>query len=118
MSKNVNQGDAYHGVVQTDHAGVRLLVSADAIDHGNMRAGQLAALLRLISGEGHDVFMRQDRATQDGVLWLASSLANEVLGMLPLMESEARSSAVATSDKQTVDDATGAKKNMPDEVRP
>jgi hypothetical protein len=118
MRKNVNRSDAYHGVVQTDHAGVRLLVSADAIDHTNMRAGQLAALLRLISGEGHGVFMRQDRATQDGVLWLASSLANEVLEMLPLMESEARNSAAAHSDRPTEVDATGAKKNMLDEVRP
>ena len=83
------QDNAPFGVIETDHAGISLTVHANAIDHCNMRAAQLAALLRLISANGVDTFLREDRATKDGLLWLASSLADEVQRMLPLVEVEA-----------------------------
>jgi hypothetical protein len=76
------------GYVETDHAGIRLAVQASAEDHCNMRVTQLASLLRLISADGLDTFLAQDRATKDGVLWLATSLADEVQRMLPLMSLE------------------------------
>ncbi|MFC0169667.1 hypothetical protein ACFFKC_16400 [Pseudoduganella danionis] len=76
------------GCIETDHAGVRLIVHASAEDHCNMRASQLASLLRLISADGLDAFLGQDRATKDGVLWLASSLADEVERMLPVVSLE------------------------------
>ena len=72
--------------LDTDHAGVKLVVHADAFDHASMRALQLAALLRLISGPGADTFLGAGRATQDGVLWLASSLADDVERVLPLVD--------------------------------
>jgi len=83
------QGNDPLGVIETDHAGISLTVHASAIDHCNMRAAQLAALLHLISANGVDTFLREDRATKDGLLWLASSLADEVQRMLPLVEVEA-----------------------------
>lgn len=92
------------GLVETEHAGVKLLVHASAVDHCNMRAKQLAALLRIMSGTGVENFAGAGQETQDGVLWLASSLADEVLRMLPLVEIEA-----ARRPGQAVDaDAKGA----------
>lgn len=82
------QGNAPLGLIETDHAGINLVVHASAMDHCSMRTTQLAALLRLISATGVDTFLGTDRATKDGVLWLASSLADEVQRMLPLVELE------------------------------
>lgn len=84
-----NEYQAAIGLVETEHTGVNLLVHASAVDHCNMRAKQLAALLRLMSGTGLENFAGAGQETQDGVLWLASSLADEVVRMLPLVEIEA-----------------------------
>lgn len=89
--------------LDTDHAGIKLVIHADAFDHANMRALQLAALLRVISGPGADTFLAAGRATQDGVLWLASSLADDVERVLPLIDA---ANACQERDAKTLHEVT------------
>ncbi|WP_233869221.1 hypothetical protein [Paraburkholderia adhaesiva] len=51
-------------------------------DYVSMRATQLTALLDLVHDQGLEVFVQCDDDTQRGVLWLASTLANEVSDLI------------------------------------
>lgn len=86
---NAHHLDTLLGALETDHTGISLTVHQNAEDHCTMRAMQLAALLRLVSGVGFDSFLSATTPTKDGVLWLASSLADEVQRLLPLVSAEA-----------------------------
>lgn len=65
--------------------GTLLIAKGGAVDHLNMRVDQLAAFLRLISGQGQQDFADLDNNDQNSLLWLAASMAQECRDLLPLM---------------------------------
>lgn len=77
------------GTFTTCQSGVKMVIEAGAMDYCEMRTAQLAALLHVISGEGHSSFDRYSDEVQDNVKWLARTLADEVVGMLPIVAIEA-----------------------------
>jgi hypothetical protein len=61
-----------------------------AQDYAHMRAKQLSALLHMTYGGGEEAFQTLSSELQNNYLWLASSIADELGNLLPLVAKEAR----------------------------
>jgi hypothetical protein len=75
--------------------GVFLVETGAARDHADMRASQLSSLLMLMRMDDARGFGMLGEAVQANVMWLASQLADELKGMLPIVAEEARQEARA-----------------------
>lgn len=84
------------GVLQTFQQGVQIVITDNALNYCEIRASQLSALLLVICGDGHSNFVTQDDLTQDTIKWLASSLADEIKDLLPIVIKEAELRVKAT----------------------
>jgi hypothetical protein len=62
----------------------------DARSYAEMRAAQLSALLHMTYGGGQEAFQTLNETLQDNLLWLASTLADELGHLIPLVADEAR----------------------------
>lgn len=59
-----------------------------AVDYASMRAAQLNALLHLTYGAGGDEFRKWSNEIQDNVMWLASTLADEIEHLIPIIRED------------------------------
>jgi hypothetical protein len=75
--------------------GTFLVEAGCARDHADMRAGQLSSLLMLMRVDDARGFRMLGDGVQANVMWLASQLADELKGMLPIVAEEARQEARA-----------------------
>ncbi|GGC98730.1 hypothetical protein [Undibacterium terreum] len=82
------------GTVTTSYSGVELVIQDNAYDHACMRAAQLAALLSVVADVKSD-FNNSSKTIQSDVLWLASTLADEVQQLLPIVLKETGRDAAA-----------------------
>lgn len=64
-------------------------------DYTDMRAAQLSALLKLTVGEVGNEFRESSCEVQDNVMWLASTLADEMVDLLDLIDADARTGGAA-----------------------
>jgi hypothetical protein len=72
----MNMAQSINAIRDADPGSVRSEV--DPHDQLSMRAAQLSALLHTLLGEGHEHFQGLNKELQNNVLWLASSLADEI----------------------------------------
>jgi hypothetical protein len=75
--------------------GTFLVGDGSAVDHADMRAGQLSSLLLLMRLDEARNFRNISEDRQLSLMWLASQLADELKAMLPIVAEEVSKEAQA-----------------------
>lgn len=70
-------GSQRNVVINTPYGELRL-GEDNAHDHARMKARELTAFLRLVSGEGQEIFAGLDGDLQNSLLWMLSQAAGEL----------------------------------------
>jgi hypothetical protein len=90
------------GTVEFSPFGVSLVITKEngAYDHASMRAAHLSALTTVLSGEGGEHFDLCAEKIKSDVMWLVSSLAQELQDLLPIVSAEARANGAGQVGRQ------------------